>query len=76
LPSSIEIVGAGRTPSSESALAASNRRVVVIYDTEIVDDRVRYMGVVITSFCAGLYGRRSGQNRARAALAHAQETTS
>ena len=52
----------------QAALAASNRRLLVVDDTELDDDLVRDMTEILTSMCARLYGRRSAQNRARRAL--------
>jgi putative resolvase len=52
----------------EAALSATGRRLVVLDDGEVEDDRVRDMVEVLTSFCARLYGRRSAKNRARKAL--------
>jgi putative resolvase len=66
-------LGRMNTELIEAALHAANRRVVVIDDAEIEDDLVRDMIEVLTSFCARFYGRRGAQNRARAALARAQE---
>jgi predicted site-specific integrase-resolvase len=40
----------------------------VVEDTEVVDDLVRDMTEVLTSFCARLYGRRGARNRAEKAL--------
>ncbi|MDX3516974.1 IS607 family transposase [Streptomyces scabiei] len=51
----------------EAALSASGRRFVVLDDGEVVDDLVRDMVEVLTSFCARLYGRRSAKNRAERA---------
>jgi predicted site-specific integrase-resolvase len=48
----------------EAALAASQRRLIVIDSTERNDDLVQDMIAVLTSFCARLYGRRSARNRA------------
>ncbi len=48
----------------EAALAASNRRLVVVDSAEMNDDLVQDMIAVLTSFCARLYGRRSARNRA------------
>lgn len=45
----------------EAALAAHGRRLVADYP-------VRDMTEILTSFCAGLYGRRSARNRAEKAL--------
>lgn len=67
-------LGRMNTELIEAALHAANRRVVVIDDTEIEDDLVRDMTEVLTSFCARLYGRRGAQNRAKVALARAQES--
>jgi putative resolvase len=52
----------------EAALSAQGRRLVVVDDGEVTDDLVRDMVEVLTSFCAGLYGRRSARNRALKAL--------
>ena len=52
----------------EAALSAHGRRLVVIDEGEVDDDLVRDMTVVLTSFCARLYGRRSARNRAEKAL--------
>jgi putative resolvase len=57
----------------EAALAAHNRRLVVLDDSEVADDLVRDMVEVLTSFCARLYGRRSARNRALKALGCAQQ---
>lgn len=56
----------------EAALAAQDRRVVVIKEAELADDLVRDMVEVLTSFCARLYGRRSAKRRAQAALSATQ----
>jgi predicted site-specific integrase-resolvase len=52
----------------EAALSAEARRIVVVEDTEVVDDLVRDMTELLTSFCARLYGRRGARNRAEKAL--------
>jgi predicted site-specific integrase-resolvase len=52
----------------ESALAAQNRKVVVIEAEEMTDDIVRDLHEVIVSMCARLYGKRSAKNRAKKAL--------
>ena len=52
----------------ESALAAQNRKVVVIEPDEMNDDIVRDLHEVIVSMCARLYGKRSAKNRAQKAL--------
>ena len=56
----------------EAALAASGRRLVVLDAGEVEDDLVRDMVEILTSFCARLYGRRSAENRAKAALEAAE----
>ncbi|MGH7708970.1 MAG: IS607 family transposase [Vulcanimicrobiaceae bacterium] len=48
----------------EATLAASGRRLIVVDSSEMNDDLVQDMIVVLTSFCARLYGRRSARNRA------------
>jgi len=52
----------------EAALAAQNRRVMVIEPDEMKDDIVRDMTEVLTSMCARLYGKRSAQHRAQKAM--------
>lgn len=52
----------------ESAMAASNRKVVIVNDTEMKDDLVQDMIDVLTSFCARLDGKRAARNRAKRAL--------
>ena len=52
----------------EAALKASNRRIVVVNNTECKDDLVQDMIDVLTSFCVRLYGRRSARRRAKRAL--------
>jgi predicted site-specific integrase-resolvase len=52
----------------ESALASSNRKVVIVNDTEMKDDLVQDMIDVLTSFCARLYGKRAARNKAKRAL--------
>jgi putative resolvase len=52
----------------EAALAAQQRRLVVIDPSETKDDLVQDMTDVLTSFCARLYGRRSAKNRAERAM--------
>ena len=56
----------------EAALAAHGRRLVVLDDSEVIDDLARDMIEVLTSFCARLYGRRSARNRALKAVGCAQ----
>jgi putative resolvase len=52
----------------EAALAAQGRRIVVTDPGETTDDLVRDMIEVLTSMCAGLYGRRGARNRAMRAI--------
>jgi predicted site-specific integrase-resolvase len=52
----------------ESALAAQNRKVVVIEPDERTDDIVCDLHAVIVSMCARLYGKRSARNSAQKAL--------
>ena len=59
----------------EAALSASGRGLIVLNTNEVTDDLVRDMIEVLTSLCAGLYGRRSAARRARAAVRAAQATT-
>ena len=56
----------------EAALSAHGRRLVVLDLGEVDDDLVRDMTEVLTSFCAGLYGRRSARNRAVKAVRRAE----
>ena len=51
-----------------AALAAHGRRIVVVDDGERTDDLVGDMIEVLTSMCAGLYGRRGARNRALRAV--------
>jgi putative resolvase len=57
----------------EAALSAQGRTVRVVDSGEVEDDPVRDMTDVLTSFCARLYGKRAARNRAKKALAAAQE---
>ena len=57
----------------ESALAAQGRRLVVVDPGETKDDLVQDMIDVLTSMCAGLYGRRSARHRAEKAVKAASE---
>jgi putative resolvase len=66
-------LGRMNTELVEAALSAHNRRLVVLDDSEITDDLVCDMAEVLTSFCAGLYGRRSARDRALKALGCAQQ---
>ncbi len=65
-------LGRMNTELVEAALSAHNRRLVVLDGSEVTDDLVRDMVEVLTSFCAGLYGRRSARNRALKAIGCAQ----
>jgi putative resolvase len=53
-------------------LSAHGRRLVVPDSGGVTDDLVRDMVDVLTSFCAGLYGRGSASNRAIKAVGCAQ----
>jgi putative resolvase len=59
----------------EAAMSASERKVVVVDQTEMNDGLVQDMMDVLTSFCARLYGRRAAKNRAAKALAAAATPT-
>jgi predicted site-specific integrase-resolvase len=59
----------------EAALAACGRKLIVVDEPEMKDDLVQDMVDVLTSFCAGLYGRRAAGKRAAKALAAAQAET-
>lgn len=61
-------LGRLNTELVEAALTATGRRLVVLDSGEVDDDLVRDMVEVLTWFCARLYGRRSGRNRAQRAL--------
>jgi len=52
----------------EAALSATGRRLVVLDEGEAEDDLVGDIAEVLTSLCAGRYGRRSAKNRARKAF--------
>jgi len=56
----------------ETSLKATNRKILVMNETECKDDLVQDMIDVLTSFCARLYGRRSAKRRAKKALAVCQ----
>ena len=61
----------------EAALSAQGRRIVVTDEGETDDDLVRDVIEVLTSMCAGLYGRRGARNRALRAVTattHAETT--
>ena len=51
----------------QQALAAQDRKVLVVDDAELADDLVRDMIELMTCFSARLYGRRSAAHRARLA---------
>jgi len=53
----------------EAALAASDRRLLVVDPAEVDDDLVRDVTEILTSLCARLYGRRAAANRAARAVA-------
>ncbi len=58
-----------------ASLAANGRRLVVMDDEDVDDDRVRDMTQVLTSFCARRYGKRAAAHHAAKALAPAQAAT-
>jgi predicted site-specific integrase-resolvase len=60
-------------PLLESALASSGRQICVIHDTEYKDDLVQDFVDVVTSMCAGIYGKRSAKNKAKKALEAIQD---
>ncbi|WP_100445432.1 IS607 family transposase [Glycomyces xiaoerkulensis] len=60
----------------EAALAAQGRSIVVLDEAEVEDDLVPEMTEVLIWMCARLYGRRSAQRRARAAMKAASESAS
>jgi putative resolvase len=57
----------------EAALSAQNRRLVVADPGETMDDLLRDMIDVLTSFCARLHGRRGARNRALRAVTCAKQ---
>lgn len=57
----------------EAALAASNRTIVIINDSEYKNDLVTDFVDVVTSMCDRIYGRRSAKNKAQRALQAIQE---
>jgi predicted site-specific integrase-resolvase len=57
----------------EAALAAQNRKIVVVEPDEVTDDIVRDLHEVIVSLCARLYGKRSARHRAQKALEAIQD---
>ncbi len=52
----------------EASLQATNRKILVINDTECKDDLVQDMSDIFTLFCAHLHGKRSVKLRAKKAL--------
>ena len=52
----------------QAALVAQGRELVVVDSAEVDDDLVRDMSEILTSMCAGVYGKRAAQNRARRAI--------
>ena len=61
--------------SSEAALQATGREVIVVDATERKDDLVQDVVAVLTRLCARLYGRRAAKNRAEKAISVALEKT-
>ncbi|MBU8839103.1 IS607 family transposase [Mycolicibacterium goodii] len=57
----------------EAALAAQGRELVVVDAAEVDDDLVRDMTEILTSMCARLYGKRAAANRAKKAMAAADD---
>ncbi len=57
----------------EAALAAQDRRLVVVDTAEVDDDLVRDVTEILTSLCARLYGRRAAADRAERLAAVAAE---
>jgi predicted site-specific integrase-resolvase len=56
---------------SKYVQAAQGRELVVVDAADVDDDLVRDMTEILTSMCAGLYGKRAAENRAKWALAAA-----
>ena len=59
-----------------AALAAQNRRIMVIEPDEMRDDIVRDMTEVLTSMCARLYGKRSAPSLSLMAALHGEHEVS
>lgn len=57
----------------DAVLSAQGCTVRVVDNSEVEDDLVRDMTDMLTLFCARLYGKRAGRNRAKKALAAAAE---
>jgi predicted site-specific integrase-resolvase len=55
----------------QGALAVQGRELVVVDGAEVDDDLVRDVTEILTSMCAGLYGKRAAEDRAKRALAAA-----
>lgn len=66
-------LGRMNTELAEAALAAHNRRLVVLDDFEVTADLVRDMVEVLTLLCARLYGRRPARDRVLTALGCARQ---
>lgn len=56
----------------KSALKATNRRLIVIDNTELEDDLVQEVTEFMTSACARMYGRRAAKTKALAAMKAAE----
>jgi predicted site-specific integrase-resolvase len=54
--------------STEAALSAQGRRLLVVDPAKVDDDLVRDVTEILASLCAGLHGRRAATNRARRAV--------
>lgn len=52
----------------EAALVAQGRKLLVVDPGEVDDDLVRDVTDILTSLCAGSYGRRAAANRAQHAV--------
>ena len=52
----------------EAVLPASNRKIIVINETDYKEDIVQDFVDLITSMCALIYGKRGAKNRAAKAL--------
>ena len=57
----------------EASLLASNRKIIVVNNTEYKDDIIQDFVDLVTSMCARIYGKRSSKNRAKKALKAIQE---
>ena len=66
-------LGRVNTDLAGAALAACDRRLVVLGDCEVTGGLVRDMAGVLTWFCARLYGRLPARNRALKALGCARQ---